>query len=231
MIFSVDGHLFDLFDGLRIGVLVCRVDNTRYGEDILDPVLEKIRTGFFYASPQEHTHIKVWRDAFVKLAIPSTYPTSIETLLVRALAKDAFPRLNPLVDLCNAVSLDFLVPIGTQDLSLLDGNMRLGFAQGTERFTPIEGGEDQIVEKDEVIYKDERAALTRRWLWRQSNKSRVTAETRCAFMPVDVMGTLAPSLPDEIMDRIAGHLQENGSGTVIFRDVVTQQKPSVQFSI
>ncbi len=231
MIFSVDGHLFDLFPGLRIGVLVCRVDNTRYGEDILDPVLEKIRTGFSYNSPQDHPHIKLWRDAFVKLGIPSIYPTSIETLLTRALAGDAFPRVNPLVDLCNAVSLDFLVPVGTQDLSVIDGNMHLGFAQGTERFTPIEGGEDQIVEKGEAIYRDERAALTRRWLWRQSNKSRVMAETRYALMPVDVMGAGAATLPDEIMDRIARHLQDDGSGTVIFRDVVSQQKPSVQFSI
>jgi DNA/RNA-binding domain of Phe-tRNA-synthetase-like protein len=231
VIFSVDGHLFDLFPGLRIGVLVCRVDNTRYGEDILDPVLEKVRTGFLYDSPQDHPHIKLWRDAFARLAIPPMYPTSIETLLTRALAQDAFPRVNPLVDLCNAVSLDFLVPVGTQDLSVVDGNMHLGFAQGTERFTPIEGGEDQIVEKNEVIYKDERAALTRRWLWRQSNKSRVMAETRYAFMPVDVMGTLVSSLPDAIMDRITGHLQDNGGGTVIFRDVVTRQKPSVQFAI
>jgi DNA/RNA-binding domain of Phe-tRNA-synthetase-like protein len=231
MIFSVDGHLFDLFPGLRIGVLVCRVDNTRYGEEILDPVLEKVRTGFLYGSPEAHPHIKVWRDAFTRLAIPSIYPTSVETLLARALAKDAFPRLNPLVDLCNAVSLDFLVPVGTQDLSVVDGDMHLGFAQGTERFTPIEGGEDQIVDKGELIYKDERAALTRRWLWRQSNKNRVTAQTRYALMPVDVMGALPASLPDEIMDTIVRHLQENDSGSVIFRDVATRQKPSVEFSI
>jgi hypothetical protein len=48
VIFSVDERLFDAFPGLKIGVLVCGVDNTTYGGDILDPILARIRAGFGY---------------------------------------------------------------------------------------------------------------------------------------------------------------------------------------
>ena len=54
MIFSVDDRLFDVFPELRIGVLVCSVDNTKYGEDILKPALAGIRAGFGYEKAQDH---------------------------------------------------------------------------------------------------------------------------------------------------------------------------------
>jgi DNA/RNA-binding domain of Phe-tRNA-synthetase-like protein len=43
-------------------------------------------------------------------------------------------------------------------------------------------GEQETVEKGEVIVKDDSDALTRRWLWKRSNKDRIESETtRRAF--------------------------------------------------
>ena len=113
MIFSVDEKLFDLFPELQIGVLICKIENKRYGEDRLEAVLDDIRAGFGYEKPQDHPHIKAWRDAFTKLGISaSKYHSSIESLLRRALKGGPFPRINPVVDLYNAVSLKYLVPMG-----------------------------------------------------------------------------------------------------------------------
>jgi hypothetical protein len=52
MIFSVDERLFCLFPALKIGVLICEVENKRYGEDRLEAVLEDIRAGFLYEKPR-----------------------------------------------------------------------------------------------------------------------------------------------------------------------------------
>jgi DNA/RNA-binding domain of Phe-tRNA-synthetase-like protein len=231
VIFSVDRGLFDFFPGLKIGVLVCRVDNTRYGEDILEPTLERLRTGFGFEKPQDHPHVKAWREAFGVLGMSaSKYQSSIESLVRRALKGGFFPRVNPLVDLYNAISLEFLVPIGGHDLSPLDGNIILGFAKGTEPFTPMEGGEEETAEKGEVIYRDDRSVLTRRWVWRQSNKDKVTPETKSVFIPIDVLDGLSPNLPEAIMERVGRYLRENRTGEVVLRDVLTSQKTSVEFT-
>ena len=232
MIFTVDERLFEVFPDLQIGVLVCRVDNTKYGEDMLEPALANIRTGFGYEKPQDHPNIKAWRQAFNKLGISAAkYQSSIESLVRRALKGGAFPRVNPLVDLYNAISLEFLVPMGGHDLAPLDGNIFLGFAEGNEPFTPMEGGEDEAAEKGEVVYRDERSVLTRRWVWRQSNKDKVTAKTSSVFMPIDVMEGLPRTLTEGVMERVSGYLRENMSGEVVYRDILTREKRSADFAV
>ena len=232
MIFTVDDRLFEVFPDLRIGFLVCRVDNTRYGEDLLEAALARIRTGFGYEKPQDHPNVKAWRQAFNRLGISAAkYQSSIESLVRRALKGGVFPRVNPLVDLYNAISLEFLVPMGGHDLKALDGNIFLGFASGGEPFTPMEGGEDEAAEKGEVVYKDDRSVLTRRWVWRQSNKDKVTADTKSVFMPVDVLGGLPSSLPGDVMDRVSAYLRDNGSGEVLCRDILSAEKRSLEFVI
>jgi DNA/RNA-binding domain of Phe-tRNA-synthetase-like protein len=232
VIFSIDERLFETFPGLTIGMLVCRVDNTKYGEDILDPALAGIRAGFGFEKAQDHPNVKAWRLAFNKLGISAAkYQSSIESLARRALKGGVFPRVNPLVDLYNAISLEFLVPMGGHDLSPLDGDIFLGFADGGEPFTPMEGGEDEIAEKGEVVYKDARSVLTRRWVWRQSNKDKVTAGTKLVFMPIDVMEGLPSTLARDIMERVSAYLRDNGTGDVLYRDILTREKRSAEFTV
>ena len=232
MIFAVDERLFEAFPGLRIGFLVCRVDNTKYGEDLLEAALAGIRTGFGYEKPQDHPNVKAWRQAFNKLGISAAkYQSSVESLVRRALKGGVFPRVNPLVDLYNAISLEFLVPMGGHDLAPLDGNIFLGFADGNEPFTPMEGGEDEVADKGEAVYKDDRSVLTRRWVWRQSDKDKVTAKTASVFMPIDVMEGLPPTLAEKAMKRAGDYLRENRSGEVIHADILTREKRSADFTV
>jgi len=232
MMFTIDKRLLDLFPGLAVGTLICQVDNTRYGEDLLWPVLEQVRTGFSYDKPQDHPRIKIWRQAFAKVGISaSKYQTSIESLLRRALKGGPFPKVNPVVDLYNAFSLEYLVPVGGHDPVPLEGNIFLGFAEGGEPFMPMDGGEQEFAEKNEVVYRDDKEVLTRRWVWRQSNKDRVTAQTKYLFMPIDIMEGVDLVLCDEIMERIESRLSQDGLGTVIHKDIVTARHPSTTFHI
>jgi len=232
MIFTIDSRIFDLFPRLSVGTLVCYVNNTKYGDDILDAVIERLRTTFPYEKPQDHPHIKVWRQAFTKVGIPaSKYLSSTESLLRRALKGGPFPRVNPVVDLYNAISLEYLVPVGGHDLAPLEGNIFLGLADGGEPFTPMDGGEQETAEKNEIIYRDEKEVLTRRWVWRQSNKDKVTPQTKYVFMPIDIMEGVDVALRDEIMEKIRSRLARDGMGSVIHKDVVTASHPSTEFHI
>jgi DNA/RNA-binding domain of Phe-tRNA-synthetase-like protein len=232
MLFSVDDRLFRLFPALQIGVLVCEIENKRYGEDRLEAVLDGIRVGFSYERPQDHPHIKVWREAFTKLGISaSKYYSSIESLLRRALKGGPFPRINPVVDLYNAVSLKYLVPMGGHAVSALEGSVSLCFAEGGEPFVPMDGGEIEKADKDEVVYKDEKEVLTRRWVWRQCDKDKVIGDTASIFVPIDVMEGLETGLCEKVMDEMEQSLSRNGYGRVVHRDILTKERLSTEFGI
>jgi len=232
MNFSIDERLFALFPSLKIGVLICEIDNTKYGEDALEAVLEDIRTHFPYEKPQDHPHIKVWREAFGKLGISaSKYYSSIESLLRRALKGGPFPRINPIVDLYNAISLKYLVPMGGHAIPPLEGNISLCFAEGGEPFVPMDSGETEVADKGEVIYKDEKEVLTRRWVWRQCHKDKVTADTKSIFIPIDVMEGLSEGLCEEIIRDFQESFSRNGNGQITYKEILTQNNRQIEFNI
>jgi DNA/RNA-binding domain of Phe-tRNA-synthetase-like protein len=232
MIFSIEDRLFEAFPGLTLGLLIAKIDNTRYGEDILEPVLARTRKALSADQIEAHPNVKAWREAFAKIGMSGgPYQSSIESLLLRALGGGVFPRVNPLVDLCTAISLDSLVPVGAHDIHPLDGNVALAFAKGDEPFTPMEGGEDEVAAPGEVVYKDDRSVLTRGWIWRQSNKDRVTAATTSVLIPVDVIEDLPSSLAGEVIGQVIGYLEKNHAGQVIFTDILTKQKTFTEFTV
>jgi DNA/RNA-binding domain of Phe-tRNA-synthetase-like protein len=232
MRFSTDERLYELFPGLKIGVLVLEIDNTKYGTDGLAEVLEQVRSHFPHDKPQDHPHIKVWREAFSKLGISaSKYLSSIESLLRRALKGGPFPRINPLVDLYNAISLKYLVPMGGHAVAPLVGDIFLGFAEGTEPFHPMDSAETEVVGKGEVVYKDGAEVLTRRWVWRQCEKDKVTGETRLVFVPIDVMAGLPEDLPEKVMADMEIRLAQNGNGRIIHQDILTREKLSTTLPV
>src|SRR4030043_135802 len=124
MFFSIQKELFDLLPDLTIGVAVASgVDNTHSSKEIDDlhnQTVEELRKNFIGDKAQDHPRIKPWRTAFSKLGISgSKFPSSIESMTRRILKGDPFPRINPLVDLYNAISLRFLIPMGGHDLNTL----------------------------------------------------------------------------------------------------------------
>ncbi|HVN96138.1 MAG TPA: phenylalanine--tRNA ligase beta subunit-related protein [Syntrophorhabdaceae bacterium] len=231
MIFSVSQDLFHLFPSLKIGVLVAEIDNTKYGDDHLEDVLENLKSHFSLEKPQDHEHVKVWRDAFKKLGISAAkYQSSVESLLRRALKGGPFPRINPLVDLYNAQSIKHLVPVGGHALEPIEGNIQLCFAQGHETFVPMDSGEQEVVEKNEVIYRDNASVLTRRWVWRQSNKDKVLSETTRIFIPIDVMEGLPHALCQDVVKDMEESIVGNGYGKVIHRDIITKDRLETEFN-
>lgn len=230
MVFSVDEKLFELFPGLKIGFIVCEIENMQYGEDNLEAIIEDLRSKFPYQKPQEHPNIKVWREAFNKLGISaSKYYSSIESLLRRILKGSPFPRINPFVDLYNAISIKYLVPMGGHAIEALEGNIALCFANGNEPFIPMDAGAAETVDKGEVVYKDDKEVLTRRWVWRQCDKDKVTAQTKSVFIPIDVLQGLPDGLCETVMSEIENEIVKNHYGSVVFRDILTKAKTSAAF--
>jgi DNA/RNA-binding domain of Phe-tRNA-synthetase-like protein len=231
MIFFIDEGIFRYFPSLKIGVLVGEIDNVKYGNDHLEKILDDVRTRFFIEKPQDHPNIKIWHEAFRKSGIfTSEYHTFLESLLERALKGGPFTRVNPLLDLCNAISLKHLVPIGIHSLDFINGDITLCFAEGKERFIPMNFGEEETVQKGEVIYKDSKDVLTRRWVWKQSNKDKVLNETTHVFISIDVMEGLPDRLCENVLQDMEESIIQNGYGRIIHKDMLTTGNRRTEFN-
>ena len=233
MLFSIQKELFDSLPDLTIGVVVARgVDNTHPSpsiESLLLQTVEELRNSFQKERAQEHPRIKPWRTAFSKLGISgSKFPSSIESMARRVLRGDPFPKINPLVDLYNSISLKYLVPMGGHDLDTLQGNISLRFAEGWEPFTPMGGGERITVPKGELIYRDDQEVLTRNWVWRQCEKDKTTEKTRNIFIPIDVLGEVGRKVAEEIVQDLAEQIPKHVGGS-IFSEVLNREKSATEF--
>ena len=146
----------------------------------------------------------------------------------RVLKGDPFPKINPLVDLYNSVSLRFLVPMGGHDLDTIEENIYLRFAEGWEPFTPMGGGETVMVPKGELVYRDDREVLTRNWVWRQCEKDKATEKTKNIFIPIDVLGEVGRERTNEIITELS-HLIPRHLGGTLFSSILNSNNLHVEF--
>src|SRR6202167_3461413 len=77
--------------------------------------------------------IQAWRRAFARMGLkPTQYRCASEALLRRFRKEGSLPPLHPLVDLCNAVSLAFAIPVAALDVSMITGGIEVRYATGAE---------------------------------------------------------------------------------------------------
>jgi DNA/RNA-binding domain of Phe-tRNA-synthetase-like protein len=122
-------------------------------------------------------HLAAWREAYKAFGSkPQRTPCSAEALWRRIERDGALAGINAVVDLYNAVSLRYAVPVGGEDLAAYQGVPRLVRASGDEVFRTMRDGQavDEIVDRGEVIWRDDAGATCRRWNWRQTVRTRVT---------------------------------------------------------
>ncbi|MDM4784505.1 phenylalanine--tRNA ligase beta subunit-related protein [Micromonospora sp. b486] len=84
--------------------------------------------------------IQAWRRAFTRMGCPPTrYRCAAESLLRRLRRDGHLPRLHPLVDLGNALSTRYAVPVAVLDLARIDGDLTVRPADGTESYLGLGG--------------------------------------------------------------------------------------------
>jgi len=175
--------LFKQFPDLHLGIILATgIDNSGKSDEIIKKIRQKeleLRSKLTKPELAEHPNIKPWRLAYSWFgAKPKKYKCSIEALLIRILAGDNLPEINPLVDLYNFVSIDKLLPIGADDLDKVEGNIKLMQAKGDEKYVEISTLEEKNPKENEVVYMDDKEVLCRRWNWRECEKSKLTEDSK-----------------------------------------------------
>jgi DNA/RNA-binding domain of Phe-tRNA-synthetase-like protein len=157
----------------------------------------------------EFPEIRAWRRAFGRMGLkPTQYRCAAEALLRRFAKEGSLPRIHPLVDLCNAVSLAYAVPVAALDLARVHGDLEVRYAEGTETYETFTG-DIEHPEPHEVSFVDASGrAHARRWSNRQSGYSAVHPGTASVLV---VAEALHASAADDIASLTATLAAEIGT--------------------
>jgi DNA/RNA-binding domain of Phe-tRNA-synthetase-like protein len=166
------------------------------------------------AAESELPEIQAWRRAFAQMGLkPTQYRCASESLLRRFRKEGSLPRLHPLVDLCNAVSLAFAVPVAVLDASAIAGPLEVRYATGDESYLTF-AGEIEHPPAGEVIFADQAGqAHARRWTNRQSGLSAVRDSTARTLIVAEALHDSASADMAELLAALAAELQAAWSVT------------------
>ena len=217
--FILDPSFLELFPESRIGVLVCSsIDNHVKQEDRYASWLrESEKTSAVYTANPEFTEnetVRNWRDAFYRFKTKKGARCSIEALLKRVSKGGEIGCINPLVDLYNGISLKYGVPVGGEDISKFEGDVRLTLAGGGESFITYGSDKDEPALPGEVIYKDDAGAICRCWNWRESVRTMLTEDVKDAMMVIETVSGEFPERFEGALDELAAKIEAELGGKV-----------------
>ncbi|MFJ8911726.1 B3/4 domain-containing protein [Amycolatopsis sp. NPDC102389] len=159
----------------------------------------------------EFPEIQAWRRAFAKMGLkPTQYRCASESLLRRLRKEGSLPRIHPVIDLCNAVSVAYAIPVAVLDIAKIGGSLEVRHARGDEKYVTFAGTVEQP-NPGEVIFADEDGqAHARRWTNRQSGHSAVSATTSDVLIVSEGLHATAAEDVRLLIEAIAGELAAAG---------------------
>lgn len=118
---------------------------------------------------------------------PTQYRCAAEALLRRLRKEGDLPSVHPLVDLCNAASAAYAIPIAAIDLNRISGKLHVRPAVGNEAYETF-SGDIERPDAGEIIFADDSNRVhARRWANRQSGYSAVKDQTTDALIVIEAM--------------------------------------------
>lgn len=230
MRFRHSERLWREFPHLVPAVLVLDpVEPVTHVEEKLEPWLARARARLKQAPESEMPEIAAWRRAYAQMGLkPTKYRSAAEALLRRFRREGELPRLHPVIDLCNAISLAFALPVAVFDLEHVDECLEVRHARGTETYLAW-SGETETIPEGEVIFADAADhAHARRWTFRQSRRSTVRPETRRALV---VAEGLHPSADTDVRELLEALQQELPGGFSHQSAILTAESPTLIFGV
>ena len=190
MKFYVTEDVFSKLPDLQFGLVsVAGVNNAANNEEIRKFLQESVASceeQFGGQKVKNEPELQLYREAFRTIGInPNRYMCAIEALLTRISKNQGMPMINSAVDLGNAVSLKYHLPVGAHDLDTMDGEFCVKTAGNGDTFLPFGAEEREEVPEGEVVYATKSRVRTRRWTWRQGDEGKILDTTKDLLYIVD----------------------------------------------
>lgn len=172
-------EIWQRFPQLIPGLIVVKgIHTDADGREDIDRWYSRARKHLEDRPEAQMPEVAAWRRVYSQMGLkPTKYRSASEALLRRFKREDDLPKLHPLVDLCNAASLAFALPVAVFDLEKVAGFIEVRPAAGSEQHLSFQG-EIEHPETGEIIFADRAGhAHARRWTFRQSRRSVVESST------------------------------------------------------
>ena len=220
MKFIIQKEIFDKIDDLFVGIVVAKgIDNSKEYlkiDELLKNSITLAEERFLDKKVKEDELIIPYREAFLKLGInPNKYQCSVEAMFTRISKGKQLPSINPLVNLNNAISLKYTLPMGTHDLARSNLDIEMRYAKDNDTFIPMGTEDIEKPDNDEVVYAVGNQVRTRRWTWRQSNEGKIDENTNYVFFPIDGFKGFNDDKVKSAMEELKNVLKENFNCEVV----------------
>lgn len=230
--FAVEPAVFEQLPDYCVGVVVARgLDNHSQSEAVgrmLDQAAADFAQANREANIRELPGVKACRDAFQALGMnPNKFMCSNESLMKRVQKSGALPHINTVVDLGNAFSLTYQLPMGAHDVDKL-GDIQIRFSTPEDHFLPMGEAETETMPAGELVYVSGHTVKTRRWIWRQSEDGKITGDTGHVFFPIDGFRNVNGAAVLTARDALA-RLLEQDFGCQVVSGYVDRENNSYDF--
>lgn len=208
MYFQHSSQIWQQFPQLVPAVLVANNIHPQVNvEARLDFWFERARQRLDGLTESQLPEVNAWRRTYTEMGLkPTQYRSAAEALLRRFRKENDLPRLHPLVDLCNAISLAFALPVAVFDLEHVDQYLEVRHAQGVETYLSF-GEEIETPPPGEVIFADASNHVhARRWTFRQSRQSTIRPETNRVLIVSEAMHPTAPADEQTLLEALTAEL-------------------------
>ncbi|MGT2637143.1 B3/B4 domain-containing protein [Streptococcus ratti] len=190
--FIVDESFWKLFPQAKIGVILLKdfQSQEQSPDSIIELLKESQKTAKTYLIEDkfsDNAEIQVYRQAYQKFKTKKGARSSIEALLKRVSKDKPIGSINPLVDIYNAASLRYALPVGAEDRDTFEGDLRLELTEGGDAFYLIGDSENTPTLAGELCYRDDKGAVCRCLNWRDGERTMITSDTKNAFIVIELL--------------------------------------------
>lgn len=232
--FIAEDSFWELFPQASIGVIVAR--NLKHADEISPDdtaaIAQLLRTANSEANKyltsntiSENEPVKVWRDAFRQFKSKKGARCSIENLLKRVLKDNPVGSITPSVDIYNAISLKYALPVGGENIDAFVGDVRLGITEGGDAFRALGEDVDDPTLPGELCYRDDAGAICRCFNWRDGQRTELSDDSQNAIL---IMECIDPARSDDLsqaLEEFAQLMERYLGATIETRTIVDSAHP------
>lgn len=228
-IFGIAKEVFDLLPEACFGVVVAKgIDNKSENDQIGQLLMDEVKAvcaRMEGINVKQYEPVVYYREAFQKIGInPNRYANSVEALTKRVTNGTPFPRINNIVDIGNAMSIKYVLPMGAHDIDKLSGgDLMVRLATSEDTFIPFGETEAESVPEGEMVYATGSQIKTRRWIWRQSEVGKIDENSCNVVFPIDGFLGKNDDKVKAAAEELAKHLEEL-FGCQVKTDFLTSEK-------
>ncbi len=180
-------------------------------ENFIKEYYERVRKKYLDVPIGEDPILKAYRQFYWKIIKidPTKQRPASEALVRRFIRRKNLPRINPVVDIFNAISAATGIAMCAYDFDKIQGELVLTLSTGKELFKGIGMPKPKSLATGQLIIKD-KSAVVSLYPYRDADYTKITSNTVTMLLTADgvpgIPGYVLKSALDEATDCIIEHV-------------------------